>query len=100
MNTYDNWLTRGAEGPDERDEEAFDRTVEWVAEGESIGDREYAIITIYEAMPALNHALREVIFPEHLRPYIVAIAKLAADIRAKVDDEYKARTTTYDDPRD
>jgi hypothetical protein len=100
---HDNWLNHGSDGPKELDGEAFDSSLQDVTD--RISDEDEANFTdiveiIYDAMPALNYALREVVFPEHLRPYIVALANLSADIRAKVDDEYAVRTATYDDPRD
>ena len=97
---YDNWLNQGSDGPKELDEEAMEGALMQIACGMELDGIAGEVAVIYNAGPALNHALREVVFPEHLRPYIVALANLSADIRAKVDDEYAARTATYDDPRD
>lgn len=99
MTAYDNWLTQGSERP-ELDQDAFDGAIAEVAEYQDGGDICSTVRTIYEAFPALNHAIQEIIFPVEMRPYITALTDLASDIRAKVDDEYKSLTETYNDPRD
>lgn len=99
MTAYDHWLNIGSDGPDDLDEDAFVESLETVAaEMYGNGDVDSLLETIYNAMPALNHALREVVFPSELRASIVALANRAADIRADVDDEYAARTSDYGGP--
>lgn len=100
MTAYDNWLAQGSERP-ERDEDEFAGAVESV-ENRIITDCLIAgiIEILYNARPALAHVLSGYDFPIHLRPYINALANLSADISAKVDDEYKSLTETYNDPRD
>lgn len=99
MTAYDNWLTQGSERP-ERDEQAWESAIEIVADQTDGEKFDSMLNTIYNAYPALAHALREFDFPLHLRDDITALTNLAADIRAKVDDEYKSLTETYTDPRD
>lgn len=99
MTAYDNWLTQGSERP-ELDDRAWNSAIEVVAD-QTDGEKFDAMLnTLYDALPALTHAMREVVFPVEMRPYITALTTLAADIRAKVDDEYKSLTETYNDPRD
>lgn len=99
MTAYDNWLTQGSERP-ERDEQAWESAIEIVAD-QTDGEKFDAMLnTLYDALPALSHAIHEIVFPVEMRPYITALTNLAADIRAKVDDEYKSLTEIYDDPRD
>lgn len=100
MTAHDHWLNLGSDGPKELDEGVMEESLIHIACGMELDGIAGEVAVIYNAGPALNHALREVVFPEHLRPYIVALANLSADIRAKVDDEYAARIATYDDPRD
>lgn len=99
MTAYDNMLTQGSERP-ERDEQLWESAVDMVIDSMEPEERDDVITTLYDALPALSHAIQEVVFPVEMRPYITALTNLAADIRAKVDDEYKSLTEIYDDPRD
>lgn len=96
MTTYDNYLSQGGEVK-ERDEDAFDDAIMFATE--QMVDVHMSR-TLYEAHPAIAHALNELDFPVNLRPYFAELAKLSSDIRAKVDDEYKALVTSYEDARD
>lgn len=101
MTAHDTWLNIGSDGPAERDESVFDAALEQVAVCMYASEKHIeAVSTLSNAYPALAYAMRELDFPIEYRAEIAALVNLAADLRAKVDDEYAARVANYEDPCD
>lgn len=99
MTAYDNWLAQGSEHP-ERDEDAFVAALDDVADALFINDRGGEIVgTLYDSYEAIQAVFSGMCLGQHSDAFI-ALSGLVSDVRARVDDEYKIRTTTYNDPRD
>lgn len=100
MTAHDEWLTKGSDGPREVDEDILEWSMEAVVsecDDTELGVR--VIKTLYHAYPAIQAVFSGMCLGQHSEAFI-ELSKLVSDIRAKVDDEYQARITTYDDPRD
>lgn len=97
MTAHDTWLNIGSDGPADLDEEAIVSAFEAVAESDEMPS---FIETVYNAYPALAYAMRNLDFPPEHRAEIAALVNLAADLRAKVDDEYAARAANYEESDD
>lgn len=100
MTAYDHWLNLGSDGPKELDEEAWDASIESIADDMEEEYRVCLVSSLYDSSVALKYVLNNCDLPHPLRVDFIKLLNSAWDIRAKVDDEYAARTATYDDPRD